>query len=317
MLSSGIAAIVHIQQSYYFLALSEIIVSVTAFYLLYLHKTPEHIGKLMPIISIMIYLLFVVGSFSQQDTLISLVWVPVYPIIYFYLTDHRTGIKLTVLSLLTYVVAYFSHPYLFITERIPQTALIQVISAYVFVAALAYFYEVVRYRQEEDLQLQAELDYLTNIYNRRGLNHRLDIEINRVERYGTRLSFMLIDMDNFKLVNDTYGHKAGDKLLQEISQLTLLSIRKSDVLARWGGEEFAIILPESDLSQAAQLAEKLRSIIATHTFSEIGHVTVSIGVTQYHLPESQDQLLNRADTALYRAKSFSKNRVEIEAYPNS
>lgn len=314
MLSASLAAIIHIQQTYYYLATAELLISLLALYFLFFTKKDHNFALLIPIVTILVYVLFVTGAITQQDNLISLVWVPAYPIIYFYLTDCKSGFYWSFVSLLSFITGYLIHPYLFVTERIPFEALLQTVSAYIFVSALAYFYELVRHRQEIYLQMQADYDYLTNIYNRRGLNHRLDVEVNRAERYGTRLSFMLIDLDNFKRVNDTYGHKAGDKLLQEISQLTQDSIRKSDVVARWGGEEFAILLPEADIAQARVLAEKLRATIAAHTFETVGTVTISIGVTQYHLPEPLDALLYRADTALYRAKELNKNRVEIELY---
>lgn len=312
LISASVAAIIHLQQAYYYIATTELLLSILILYFLFIHRNNHGFVLLIPIVTILIYILFVTGSISQQDSLISLVWVPVYPFIYFYLTDHRTGLFWSVVSLLTFITGYLIHPYFFLTERIPLTALVQTVSSYIFVSALAYFYELVRHRQEVHLQMQANYDYLTNIYNRRGLSHQLDIELNRAERYGTRLSFMLIDMDNFKQVNDTYGHTAGDTLLQEISELTQHSIRKSDVVARWGGEEFAILLPEADITQAQQLAEKLRSIVASHHFETVGTVTISIGVTQYQLIESLDDLLYRADTALYRAKELGKNRVEVD-----
>ena len=312
VLSASLACIIHIQQGYYYLATAELLVSLLALYFLFFTKENHNFELLIPFITILIYLLFVTGSISQQDSLISLVWIPAYPIIYFYLTDCKSGLFWSTVSLLTFITGYLIHPYFFITERIPVEALMQTVSAYVFVTALAFFYELVRSRQETRLQTQANYDYLTSIYNRRGLNQRLKIELNRVERYGTKLSFMLIDLDNFKRVNDTFGHKAGDKLLQEISDLTRNSIRKSDIVARWGGEEFAILLPEADITQAKLLAEKLRAIVAAHTFKTVGTITISIGLTQYKVPETLDDMLYRADTALYRAKKLNKNRVEFE-----
>lgn len=314
ILSASIAAIIHIQQGYHYLAGAELILSTLTLYFLFLSKKANSFIILIPSVTILIYLLFITGAISQQDSLVSLVWVPVYPFIYFYLTNHKTGLFWSVVSLLTYVTGFLIHPYLFDTVRIPLSAFIQTLSAYIFVSTLAYFYELVRHRQEIHLQLQANIDYLTNIYNRRGLRQHLDFEINKTERYGTRLSFVLIDIDNFKSVNDTYGHKAGDILLQEMSRLTQDSIRKTDIVARWGGEEFAILLPEADITQAQQLAEKLRCIVASHEFETIGSLTISLGVTQYNQTEDLDNLLHRADTALYLAKERGKNCVEVVRY---
>lgn len=314
ILSATVAASIHIQQGYHYLASAELLLAFITLYFLFLSKKTYSFVSLMPYVTILIYLLFVTGAVSHQDSLISLVWVPVYPFIYFYLTDHRTGLFWSIVSLLTFITGYLIHPYFFVTDRIPLFALIQTTSAYVFVSALAYFYELVRHRQEIHLKTQANFDYLTNIYNRRGLSQQLDLELNKAERYDARLSFILIDIDNFKQVNDTYGHKAGDTLLQEMSHLTQDSIRKSDVVARWGGEEFAILLPEADITQAQHLAEKIRTIVSTHNFETVGSLTISIGVAQYTRNEDLDNLLHRADTALYRAKEKGKNRVELEHY---
>jgi diguanylate cyclase (GGDEF)-like protein len=299
------------QQGYVTVSAIEATVGVLGLvFLLYSHRFPIT-NVVLNATVVVVYSLFAAAAFTQMDAVISLVWVPAYPIVFFFLTRYRTGLFWSALTLLTITVAYIIHPYLRETERIPLQAFLQTCSAYIFVGALAFFYEVVRSRQERQLQQQADYDYLTGVYNRRGLTRSMATEINRVARYGTRLSFLLMDIDDFKQINDRHGHKTGDRVLQAICRLTRESIRQSDVLARWGGEEFAILLPEAGLQQAGLLADKLRAIIAAHEFDGVGHITVSIGVAQYRLPEPEDDMLQRADMALYRAKGGNKNRVEL------
>lgn len=279
---------------------------------MWVYSSRHAVGEtLLNLTVLMVYALFTVAAFTQMDSVTSLVWVPAYPIVFFFLTRFRYGLLWSILTLMTIIAAYLAHPYLSMEPRIPLVAFLQACSAYIFVGSLAFFYERVRSHQEQMLQHQADYDYLTGVYNRRGLTHAMAMEISRVERYGTRLSFLLLDLDDFKAINDRYGHKIGDQVLQEICQVTQQSIRQSDVLARWGGEEFAILMPEAGLEEAGLLADKLRAIIAAHHFEQVGHITVSIGVAQYRLPEAEDEMLQRADTALYRAKTGSKNRVEL------
>lgn len=165
------------------------------------------------------------------------------------------------------------------------------------------------------LEQQANQDYLTGLFNRRYFMDRGQIELARAQRYGNTLSLFMLDIDHFKEVNDSYGHKAGDIVLQKLSEVMRETLRTIDVIGRIGGEEFAILLPEADLAQAAEAAERLREKVAsTDVVLEAGlplRFTVSIGVTA--LTEKSevnlDILLNRADKALYQAKEQGRNRV--------
>jgi diguanylate cyclase (GGDEF)-like protein len=119
----------------------------------------------------------------------------------------------------------------------------------------------------------------------------------------------MFDIDHFKTINDTWGHLVGDQVLIELVRVVSRHVRTADVLARWGGEEFVILLPQSRLDQAQQLAEKLRRLISETPFDPVGRITSSFGVTEYHPPETADAWLDRADRALYRAKTDGRNRV--------
>jgi len=162
-----------------------------------------------------------------------------------------------------------------------------------------------------ELAKAAETDYLTKCLNRRKFDEMVVIEMNRSNRYGSLLSILMFDIDHFKRANDTYGHHAGDNVLIEMAQIIRNNTRKPDVLARWGGEEFILLTPGIDISQALVLAEKLRTLVANHIFPIVGHITISIGVTQYMSFDSSESLVKRTDDAMYRAKESGRNRVEV------
>lgn len=160
------------------------------------------------------------------------------------------------------------------------------------------------------LEKQASTDPLTGIFNRMKFSKVLGDELKRSQRYGTPLSVILLDIDKFKSVNDTYGHLDGDNVLKALTQLIAANIRSTDILARWGGEEFILLAPGSDLNSGAQLAEKLRAAVAVHDFPIPQAVTSSFGVAVYQPGDTELTLTNRADQALYQAKEHGRNRVE-------
>jgi diguanylate cyclase (GGDEF)-like protein len=153
----------------------------------------------------------------------------------------------------------------------------------------------------------AIIDELTKTYNKTYFNMYIAQEINRSERYHHELSLIIADIDYFKKVNDNYGHLVGDKVLKEVAQVIIQQCRVSDLVARWGGEEFVILLPETDLENGKLVAERICQAIATHTFEEVQHLTMSFGVAT--LATDGNNLLERADTALYQAKKSGRNRV--------
>ncbi len=171
---------------------------------------------------------------------------------------------------------------------------------------------------EENTYLQeaAIRDHLTGLYNHNHFYLHLDEDFMRASRYRTHLSLIMMDIDHFKSINDTHGHRAGDMVLRELAGLIKKTVRKSDVLARYGGEEFAIILPNTDLAGAADEADRIRELVATYrfkTFPEV-RVTLSLGVASYPHREisSSGDLVSRADEALYRAKHGGRNRTVVD-----
>jgi diguanylate cyclase (GGDEF)-like protein len=166
-----------------------------------------------------------------------------------------------------------------------------------------------------DLGFKATTDPLTGLHNRLKFDQVLETEMLRSDRYKTPLSLVLYDVDHFKRVNDTYGHQTGDKVLIQLSRFVPNLIRNTDLLGRWGGEEFVILLPGSDGEMAYQAAEKLRDAIGQVVFDEAGTVTCSFGVAQYAARESAAAFIARVDDALYRAKAKGRDQVELAPQP--
>jgi diguanylate cyclase (GGDEF)-like protein len=166
----------------------------------------------------------------------------------------------------------------------------------------------------EQLQQQAHLDEATGLFNKRRLFEQLGMEVARARRYGEVFSCLMVDIDDFKRVNDTYGHQAGDEILRQTGDFLRRTLRVTDFIARYGGEEFTIILPRTNSAGAYRAAENLRSKMMSHSFvipAANIRLTVSIGVTCCtsfgHL--DAQQIIGQADIALYRAKRSGKNQV--------
>jgi diguanylate cyclase (GGDEF)-like protein len=167
------------------------------------------------------------------------------------------------------------------------------------------------------LEKQAHFDFLTGLCNRRYFLEKAEAELSRSQRYESELSILMIDVDHFKRINDTYGHKSGDVVLQKIASIFQSTLRDVDIVGRMGGEEFAVLLPETRIDEALDVAERLRVEIAEASiqvdYASIIRFTVSIGITtKVSRNEQLDDLLLFADTALYEAKNTGRNRVILK-----
>ncbi|MBT7260950.1 MAG: GGDEF domain-containing protein, partial [Desulfobacula sp.] len=170
---------------------------------------------------------------------------------------------------------------------------------------------------QKRLEKIAMTDKLTGIYNRHAFDFVMSPILKDVRRKKFALSLILFDIDHFKKVNDEFGHLAGDAAIKKIVRICAETIRESDVLCRWGGEEFLILLKECDLDDAYEISEKIRKTIQDTPIVYEGKTifsTISLGVSQYHLPETEDRLIYRADKLLYQAKQNGRNRSEIEPF---
>jgi len=190
----------------------------------------------------------------------------------------------------------------------------------VFLSLLILTYSVVKklnYTNEleyekEYLKVLSSTDYLTNLYNRKEIDKLLIKHENIFKRYNEIFSIILLDIDDFKEVNDTHGHLVGDDILIEFSNILTQHTRETDFVGRWGGEEFIVICPKTNKEEAVTLSEKLRNKIQKHSFKIIGNATASFGIASYKKEDSRITILARADEAMYISKIDGKNKVRYK-----
>ncbi len=175
--------------------------------------------------------------------------------------------------------------------------------------------EALVYRDHlEEQRQKALIDPLTGLPNRAAWGERLDHEVGQWQQHGNTLLIAILDLDHFKRINDNYGHLAGDKVLKIIASVLRKNLRGSDFIARFGGEEFVLLMPGTSVAAGLKLAETLRAAIEACPFHFKGErvtITVSLGVSAFKVGERSDHVLKRADEALYRAKNAGRNRVEV------
>ncbi|NWF76000.1 MAG: diguanylate cyclase [Nitrospirae bacterium] len=169
----------------------------------------------------------------------------------------------------------------------------------------------IRKQMEKRLEHLAVTDTLTNTYNRTKFDEVIKKEISRVKRYSHPLSLIMFDVDHFKRINDTHGHIYGDYVLKTLTNIVKENMRETDYLIRWGGEEFIILSPNTDLNNAKVLSERIRKAVEEYSFEKNQKVTVSFGVTEFRQYDIEDTFVKRADDALYKAKEAGRNRVEV------
>ena len=248
-------------------------------------------GQLGSDLYMIYFLIIIIGGFWQD-----LRWSIVF------------GILISLLYIFLLFVAENPSTYLFL--RVP----------FLFLASVFFGYCAQLIRAEHALRVAAEtaarMDFLTGLPNRRAFDEYLKTEMNRAIRYGRHLSLLIIDIDNFKSVNDSLGHQWGDRVLQEIASILKRNVREPDFIARFGGEEFAVILPETELAGAVQAGNRLRLQIgdqAIETPKGLLVITVSVGATSNAASECADleRIYSDADRALYVAKHNGKNQVAV------
>jgi len=168
-----------------------------------------------------------------------------------------------------------------------------------------------RVLHEEVTRLSQE-DHLTGLLNRRRITQLLDNEMRRALRYDSTFSIILMDIDDFKAINDRFGHQAGDRVLKKIADVIRKGVRATDLIGRWGGEEFLILSPETDVAGGISLAGKMRTLLEETDLDEIcGSRTASFGVAAFNQSDDVEAVIGRADAGLYAAKNGGKNRIEV------
>ena len=243
-------------------------------------------------------------------------FIPVFTILILNYRESKRWIAVyTVFIILILLYHFFRAPFL----RYSREELIQS-----FVVYLLFLYltgnnqklnEIVRARLEtENLKLtrMSRIDSLTGLFNRDFFNRILNSEYSRFERYGDRFSLIMLDIDHFKKVNDTYGHQQGDTVLIALADTLKNNTRKTDSVGRWGGEEFLILCAATSADEAATLAEKLRKFIESMSFEMGFIITASFGVAEIRKGYTVKSLISETDTLLYESKHCGRNRVTLQ-----
>jgi len=163
----------------------------------------------------------------------------------------------------------------------------------------------------DQLEELERTDALTDIHNRYSIMKILDTEVDRAKRYGNPLSVFMYDIDHFKRLNDTHGYRAGDDILYNLTKVVKDSLRDIDIVGRYGGEEFLVIMPSTILSDAIDVAQRVCETVSNHKFSQIKQLTISIGLVELGKDETMDTLFTRADRLLYKSKESGRNRVSF------
>ena len=178
----------------------------------------------------------------------------------------------------------------------------------IILVAMYRHFELIKYNKK--LEKLSVTDKLTGLFNRIKIDESIQGEIDLYHRYKATFCIMILDLDLFKNVNDKYGHQTGDTILVETASVLKNCLRKTDMIGRWGGEEFLIVLPKTEDDKALELASRIRQFIQENSLMKEHGVTISIGVSKINTSDNFTQLIKRADDALYRAKENGRNRVE-------
>jgi len=251
-------------------------------------------------------LLYPIAAFSIRGTKEGIVWAGSLLFCFiptFLLLHHgESGISFILFAIAFFMVSYVVYYYRFYEIRnFQHIGQIQ-----------AEKDRLLNMKEAEARQLQtlSHTDFLTGLYNRHKLDAVLANAIVESRERERPFGIILLDVDHFKQVNDKYGHQAGDALLKEMATLLKGNIRDADVVGRWGGEEFLVISPDNHEQGTLSLAEKLRSVVASHAFPVVNAKTISLGASNFRDGDTTESLIERCDEALYRAKHHGRNRVE-------
>jgi len=288
--------------------------------LLYSHLKQDDVFKNLFLVLIIALMVYLTASGGENNT--GILWFYVFPPFIFYLTEQRVGIIATLLVILCALIIFRFPELPFVATVYSSDFQLRFLASISFVSVFCFVMDYARRSAKRELIRMAKLyekasrtDELTQLPNRRDMWQQLEQEYFRFERSGNPFSVILFDIDHFKMVNDTYGHDAGDFVLVRFAELLKETCRKMDIASRWGGEEFLVLLPETGLDQALALAERLRKhieqAVVNYKQQDI-RITASGGVCAINLAQGLNGLLKQADINLYQAKVLGRNRITPE-----
>ncbi len=296
----------------YPLAFTECITLLLSGYSIYLTRKSK-INHAIKLFAYTLFLFIALLVFLVPIQSYGLIWSLIIPLNAFFILSEQEALFHSILFFF-----YFSIVIFFLrTDITTQEISLNLLISYLSISTISYIFaknnRLLHIKEEiliDRFEKLSSTDQLTHLYNRVKLKDLMQHEINFSNRYKIPLCIVLIDIDHFKYVNDTYGHKAGDEVLQEFAKFLVQNCRKADIIARWGGEEFLIILPKTSLEKAVLFSKKLNIAMQNHPFSYTFSNTCSIGVSQYNTNDTLESLIERADKALYLAKNNGRNQTK-------
>ena len=302
--------------SIYLVILNIVAVIISCSVLFYFHKLQKLETTALITISFLILTLLIYFNIKEYEDY-ALYWIAVVPPVAYFLLGKKKG-RIITLTFLGYMTFFILNRFQgWVQESFTTDSIYNIIIASLVIKLVISYYELSREEafialksKNDELTKLSTHDTLTGLYNRFKLDQVLDYEVNRGIRSNESFSVILGDLDRFKFINDTYGHLKGDYILVKIAGIIKDSCRQTDTVGRWGGEEFLIICPNTNLRGAVTLAEKIRSKIENYQFEGIEQVTISLGVTSYSTGDTIEMIIKNADRALYNAKENSRNKVE-------
>jgi diguanylate cyclase (GGDEF)-like protein len=289
------------------MAFMEVIVGTVLFLNPFIARRYRNLNLMATVSLLLFSSVFIIAIFDElPDDKSSLIWVNVIPALAFFIKG-RKGLYWSLGFLWVHLILVLSR-----NLNIDKD-LVDAYLSYMVVVVVFYFYAWMSERYRNVWENLARMDSLTGVLSRTAFEEVMARELERARRYGGRLSLILFDLDNFKDINDTYGHLFGDKVLRKVADAVKMNLRSTDVIARWGGEEFIVLLPGADCREACAVAEKLRKSLQTLGLGSKVRITASFGVAELRDGDDGVRLILKADKALYSAKRKGKNRVEV--YP--
>lgn len=306
-------------EHYIAIGVLELAVSVISLVILFYYRSTKKIYPAIIItISLMTLALFAFFALAGSRRY-AFYWICIYPpVVYFLLERKKANII---------VGLYCAYMFLFMisgyvkweSDEIRLDSIINIIGATLGLIFLLRYFNISRKEaenaiEEKNNELKGLIitDYLTGLYNRIKLDDVLHSELKKVSTGESTFSIILADVDNFKIINDTFGHLTGDSVLIDVAQALKKCCDENNIVGRWGGEEFLIVCPQMNIVQTKAFCEKILCTISEHKYSIGKKITLSFGITEYLHKDSIDTLLNRADKALYHAKKMGKCRIEIK-----
>jgi diguanylate cyclase (GGDEF)-like protein len=323
-LTFGVFAFINFDPNSYFLSSVNLIISISTALALYSLIVKKSFYFSAYFVTTLLFVFLVVFSYFAGNQSFGLIWTICYPLFVIPILGIRKGMIMVCL----FYSIIIPMAYLGIGEwdygfwdikglvRFTIATLGVVYTTCFFELSANSAYKTIQEIREKEkahliaLEKLSVTDQLTGLRNRRYFDDHFAIERKRAKRYNKALSLIMIDIDNFKKINDAYGHQVGDSVLQSFSNLLQENVRPSDTISRWGGEEFIILLPSTSSENAIVVAQKIQSAVNLYHFSEVGNLTASFGVSNVE-PNSNSNRdsVNQADQALYEAKKQGRNRV--------